>query len=558
MSASYRSAISTSFGFTLRKFLSLPVVLALVAVLGTAFWVFIGRGFLGVPGQWGEEPNKSAWPWGAWPLPIGVLVIFGGGTALSIYDRFRRAKNRKEQRNSIYTALAALMILNMLWPWSLLGPGAIPQPAAPGKPVKITLEGRFNIIAALWSDVATEYFGTAYRITDARQFAREYADRWQQPPSTSVAHVATHPPGAVLFFYGVRVLTESVPPLADSLNSLAVTMTQMKPDELYKSANDLRISSSVSGGVTNPIPLPPNAVGAALLSAFLLNFVLAISIPAVYGLAAMGAKDEAQGDTRGLIAASLFVLAPTLNLFTFTLDALIAGGVIWSLWCAARTLNGGSRHWLIASGVLMGLTVFVSIGALASVLIIAIACFLKRRNTLLQDAGLWLAGFLGIWLVICLAFPFPPVAVIRNAMRAHHNATLLYRAWLPWVPLNIIMWALFCGWPLVISLVESVRGGFKRNASVALPESGAVTVRENPTHIPAWGIGLAALAVLLLLSVSGNVRGEVERLWLFLLAPLCVLGALRLNWRLAAPLIILQAVQTILMAATLAPLVRPF
>jgi hypothetical protein len=66
------------------------------------------------------------------------------------------------------------------------------------------------------------------------------------------------------------------------------------------------------------------------------------------------------------------------------------------------------------------------------------------------------------------------------------------------------------------------------------------------------------LVVLLLLSVSGNVRGEVERLWLFLLAPLCVLGALRLNWRQAGPLLILQAVQTILMAATLAPLVRPF
>jgi hypothetical protein len=248
----------------------------------------------------------------------------------------------------------------------------------------------------------------------------------------------------------------------------------------------------------------------------------------------------------------LFVLAPTLNLFTFTLDALIAAGVIWSLWCAARTLNGGSRCWLIASGVLMGLTVFVSIGALASILIIALAFFLKRKGTLLQDGAFWLAGFVGIWLLIWIVLPFQPIAVFRNAMHAHHNATLLYRAWAPWVPLNIIMWALFCGWPLVVALVESVRRGLKR-------ESPATEEQETPvSSLPAWGIGLATLVVLLLLSVSGNVRGEVERLWLFLLAPLCVLGALRLNWRQAGPLLILQAVQTILMAATLAPLVRPF
>jgi hypothetical protein len=75
-------------------------------------------------------------------------------------------------------------------------------------------------------------------------------------------------------------------------------------------------------------------------------------------------------------------------------------------------------------------------------------------------------------------------------------------------------------------------------------------------------IGVAALCTLLLLTVSGNVRGEVERLWLFALAPLCVLAASVLgrstaSVRFGALLLGLQTLQTLAMAGALAPLIRP-
>jgi hypothetical protein len=69
---------------------------------------------------------------------------------------------------------------------------------------------------------------------------------------------------------------------------------------------------------------------------------------------------------------------------------------------------------------------------------------------------------------------------------------------------------------------------------------------------------------MLLLSLSGNVRGEVERLWLFLLPPFAAWAGLCLHkygrkrpylW--SGGFIALQAAQTLIMAATLAPLVRP-
>jgi len=199
-----------------------PIALSLVALAVTSLWLFRSHGGLGVPGKWVVEPNFSAWPWGAWPLPVGFLLIFGGAAALAAYDRFKRAKGRKEQRASSKACLAALMLLGLFWPWTLLGPGSVKISIN-----HLTLEGRLNIIAALWSDVATQYFGAAYQINDVRQFARDYTTVWQESPSSSLAHIATHPPGAVLVFYGIRRFYEGVPGLDGFWSHLASTLTQV-------------------------------------------------------------------------------------------------------------------------------------------------------------------------------------------------------------------------------------------------------------------------------------------------------------------------------------------
>jgi hypothetical protein len=76
---------------------------------------------------------------------------------------------------------------------------------------------------------------------------------------------------------------------------------------------------------------------------------------------------------------------------------------------------------------------------------------------------------------------------------------------------------------------------------------------------------------MLLISLAGSVRGEVERLWMFLLPPLCAAaasawiplkpgprrGKVALVGAAAVLASVLVAVQTLLMAAALAPLVLP-
>ena len=539
------------------------VLFAFIAVALTALWLFVWRAPLGA-GNWHLTPNDAAWPAGAWLLPVGVVVIFGGAAALSVYDRFKRAKSRKEQSNSTVTALVCLAIVGILWPWAMLGPGQIQSRSngavAQSRP---TLEGRFNIIAALWSDVATEYFGAAYTFDDARTYARNYARTQQNPQSPIQAHVATHPPGAVLWFYGVRKTYESSPILQSGLTSLAQTVTGMTSAELVKAARLSRAAPSAQRiGAPEPPPLPDSAIGAALLCAILLGLSLVAALPAVYGLAAVGGG--AHAEKRGLIAAGLWIAAPTTNLFAFTLDALVACGAAWTLYFAALGWNrmnldaaeskrleesaspavskSASFYW-IGAGITLALTTFLSFGALAVGAIMVVALLIYRPRGAVATAALLGAAFVLVWTILALWGGFNPLEIAMNAGRAHRYAALQTRDYWPWVWLNLAVWALFIGWP-----------------AVALLARGVKLYKENAARASGFALGMATLVVLVLLCLSGNVRGEVERLWLFALAPLCAVaacdGELRpRNW---AILLGLQALQTLLMAATLAPLVRPF
>lgn len=511
----------------------LRLALAFSGVVLTAFWLFFGNIGLGVSGEWVLRPNARAWPPGAWGLPLAVVMIFGGAAALAVYDRFRRAKTRKEQTNSTVTALVCLSLTLFLWPWALLGPGQVQREAG-----RLTLEGRFNIIAALWSDVATEYFGTAYQIEDAHRFLRSYP-RYQQPRERALAHVATHPPGAVLFFYAVRRTTERVPGLEQGLTRLAERLTGESAAELTTTNNLLRATVNRSVNAPEPPPLPQSAIASGLFAAFLLGFSLVLALPAVYGLAATGGGENAE--KRGLVAAGLWALAPTTNLFAFTLDALVASGVVWTLFLVARGLakpkdSVRALAFFFAAGLALGLTTFLSFGALSVVAIGAGALLWMRRRHALRPLLAFFAAFALVWTVAAW-WGTNPLAIFQNAMAAHRFATLEVRSHGAWIVMNLVTFAFFCGWPVVAM--------------------GRLKWPRHPTS-PALAVGALTLGVILLLTLSGNVRGEVERLWLFLLAPVCV-GALEiLPWRWLAPLIVLQVGQTSVMAATLAPLVRPF
>jgi len=520
-----------------------PVCLIISALLValTLFWLLKAHWKLGRDG-WFLEPNDGPWPLGAWWLPLAVLILFGGLAAVSAYDRFKRAKSRKEQTTSTVLAVIALSTLALLWPWSLLGP-----------------LGTANLINSAWSDVANEYFATAYEVEDARQFTAEYSTEWQNPASPLQAHVATHPPGAVLFYYAARRVFEAVPAVQNGFTALTQQLSGEPIKGLAKNAAMLRETASrVAGSKTAPAALPISSIACALWCAFLISLIVACTVPVVYWLGAgSNANSDGAGEARGLLCAALFVLAPTLQLFNFTLDALIACGAVWTLACLVRRLRGGKTWWTALGGALLALTSFLSFGALAIGVIAALTLILSHAGSrsplrpLIVELATMAAGFIAVWVMLTVMLPMQPLTIFGNAMTAHKFATLQSRDYWGWAGLNFFFFALFIGWPLAVAVAAQVGTGRWRQY--------LMTLRE-----PASALGLATLLTMVLLSLSGNVRGEVERLWMFLLPPLCafaVVGVQRLDFKsvyIWGGLLFLQAAQTLFMAATLAPLVRPF
>ena len=497
----------------------------------TALWLFVWRRSLGP--DWKVTPNEAYWPSSEWLRAGLALLFFGGLAALAAYDRFARAKTRKEQTQSTVLSVLMLMGFATIWPWVLLGPG-----------------GAQNLVAVYWSDVSNEYFGTAYQVKDAQEFSRTYTQR-QQPTSVQIAHVATHPPGAVLFFYGARRVYENSPFLQRNMTAFAEWIIRANLNSVATYSNDIRTTAARSAGESDPPALPASAVPGALWAALLCSLALGLCVPAIYWIASGAPLKHTPNEARGLFAAALFAFVPTVGLYAFTLDALIACGATWTLAFVGHALSSQKNGWLLGAGLVMGLTSFLSIGALAIGAIVTLALAFaawpheKNRVPLFLRYALFFAGGLVLaWTVLLMVFPMQPLEILQNARAAHHFATLAHRGnWMLW---NGAFFALFCGWPIVLASLMAWR--IKRqNAQLAIGQSAIL-------------LGKAALWAMLLLSLSGNVKGEVERLWLFLVPPLCALAAAVIEpheRRLWLPLLALQAAQSILMAVGLAPLLKP-
>lgn len=524
------------------KYSLVLAIIALLLVAGTWFWLFKTKWPLGVKGEWTIKPNLGAWPRGAWGLPVAALFIFGGFAALCAYDRIKRAKNRREQIASTRLCLIGICLLSFVWPWTLLGPG-----------------GTSNLINSQWSDISNEYFSTAYLMDDARRFSSEYAATRQHPAAVAQAHVATHPPGAVLFYYGARRLYESTPVLQSVFSGVTVSLTTDSVEKLAADANKLRSTAARSAGLkTTPPELPATAVGGALWCAFLISILLALATPAIYLIASSHrARTQAEpteesqimnAESCGLIAAAFWALYPAANLFAFMLDAVIAAGAAWTLALLAMRLRGGKPLWGFASGGVLALTSFVSFGALATGAIIFFAIILVHgRNLKIVARELFFigAGFVVTWFVVTVIFPLQPIVIFTQAMDAHRFATGARNRVL-WMGLNILCFAVFCGWPLFVAALGALGKWKEIRLSMSAP----------------FAFGIAGVLAVLLLTLSGKASGEVERLWMFLAVPLCVLAATfltrRANIAIIGTLLFLQALQTLLLSAWLAPLVLPF
>ena len=519
----------------LRGARSLVVLVAIqaLAVVALAVWLLVLQRPLGYREEWRIQVRPPsvglAQPFG----PLLVVIAFGGAAGYLAY-LVRRHRTDRWRRWFVALFVVTLVVgVYALQVAALL----VPQFALP------------FVVASTTSDIATEYFVVADHIVGVGEFLRTY----DVAMAHSQHHLATHPPGAVLVYWALIKLWDSTP-------GLAVPFAVWLENAAGMDIEYMSEWSAQFPGVRSP---PPGDVPKAAFCSLMLPWFGALSLVPIYLLAAAlqraraACSDEAPGDSAPLASLALMATVPSLVLFIPALDQAVLLCAAWALYAVvAGWLRG--RWWAtLLGGVALGLGCFVSFGltAVGPVLAVFIALTARRgrddrgcavRHSLLHLAAL-LAGVLAVAVFAQLALGVNVPAVWRQGMAAHAALTHT-RTYPVWLGLNLVEFAVFLGLPIAVALL-----------------AGLISTRRwrEALREPHFALAAATVLIILVLDVSGRIRGEVGRIWLFLLPPLALyagswLGQRRLAAYHLGATIGLQIVQLWLMALALAPFVRPY
>nr|WP_203616843.1 hypothetical protein [Streptomyces bauhiniae] len=211
-------------------------------------------------------------------------------------------------------------------------------------------------------------------------------------------------------------------------------------------------------------------------------------------------------------AAPFLVLAPAAVWMGASADAYFAAVAAWALACLALALTRRSLLWAAASGLLAGLTGYLSYG-LTLIALVGIAVLVLARADLRARPLLMLPFLAGLAVV-------PVVFALYgfNWWTAYHLLVTRYyqgvggtRPYSYWIWANLACAAIITG----------------PATAAALPRTaGSLLHRDDRATARLALIVCAALAALLIADLSGMSKAETERIWLpfaVWLLPACAL-----------------------------------
>jgi methylthioxylose transferase len=261
--------------------------------------------------------------------------------------------------------------------------------------------------------------------------------------------------------------------------------------------------------------------------------VATVAIGALGVVAAGALSRDELGERAGRLAVALWCLSPGVVLYVATsADAVFATVLGLAALAAHRGLLRRSWGWTLIGGVLLWADSMLTYSA-----VLLVVFLLVRATGRLRSERAWVtrwaaatgAVVIGLVVALWLWTGYEPLAVVRAAHRAYLAAPgSARRPTPPWIPGDLVAFGGMLGVPLL----------------GALAARAVAVVRER-----AWAsVDAAALATLLAASSWGFSRGEVERIFQFLV-PLVLVPVTRqlLAWRVRP-----RAVGILLLAQTLA------
>jgi len=307
----------------------------------------------------------------------------------------------------------------------------------------------------------TSYYNDAEHITEVTTFLKTYT---QNIPSFGM-HSQTHPPGPILFFYYIKTAAEHILPNF------------------------------------NP----------ATVAGFAIVLMSSLTILPLYFFVRLISSEKA-----AVISILLYSIVPSVVLFTPEFDQVYPLFLMLILLTYLLGMKSKNYLYFLLSGLILAVSLFFSFLYISVPIMLLILCgalyplrssiapvFYRLKNFVFSNLIL-IAGFILPNLIYALLFKSNIYSIYQGTMTFHQKflATTTYQTW---VFFNLYDFAIFLGVPLALILI------------FALGKEIFNWINRRGADVAFW---LFALTILIL-DLTGKNRGEVARIWIFLV-PLAV------------------------------------
>lgn len=349
-------------------------------------------------------------------------------------------------------------------------------------------------LSVLFSRIANPdmngYFTVANTVQDIPVFLHEFNTHVLSLPM----HAQGHPPGAILFFWVIEHILRPITPFFSSLENQNIA---------HGDVSILWRSLTLSEKVT------------ALFSTFFIPFLASLSCVFIYYIG-----KHLYSVRIGMRAALLLLTIPSLILFIPINDVFLSIFPLASFLFFIKgigKIQGQAWNDMVLSGFIFSLGLFFSLSLLPFLFIFAVYLFWARNiRKILMDGISFSFGFLLLPLILFLFFGYNTIEVSKTLLSGLPES----RAYLTWVFFNLSDFFIFAGIPLFlffcflfvqntqkIWIVISNVVRDPREISLRL-----LADRNDKYMIDPLTIGFVGM--LLILDISGSVRGEVARIWI--------------------------------------------
>jgi hypothetical protein len=274
-----------------------------------------------------------------------------------------------------------------------------------------------------------------------------------------------------------------------------------------------------------------------------------MSLPIVSGLTVLllfALGKRLWGSRIGFLAAACYPLLPAVNAWPAFWDAVYPVAMCLTLLTVEVGLERRRPLVFFVGGLAVSVASFLSFGNL---MMGAIALFYGLVRVILgrdRSHSAWMSLIVGsvwfalgtasIWLIYWAGWGVTGWAVYAQAIRVH---TQMYRPYWTYLVYNLYDLVVFLGIPVTVYFVAHSIGSVRAWVAGSASQDDALSL--------SW------IAVLVGLDVLGVTRGEVPRLWLFLVPVMVLIGVRALVSRYAPVWVFvsLLAVQTLVMSLSL-------